>query len=997
MTLTVDTPPAEEPLVGLEVPAQPDATEDGGLGPGPASRDEEPPVNPVLTSLSAFLSASAAGWLAGGLFDGFFPRLVGLLGAAIGAGMVALSYRVRRTALVQYLGIAVAALAGALLVMPDAGSGSANLPSLVLEAARTGGIGAPPVPFVPGWRFILVVFIAVLAGGSAAAAVGLNKPKVAAFVPLPVIFGAALLQPTSVNAAYTAVAVGLVPAALTVSHGAHLVQEGSTSGKFELRRLVRSGLVVLLTMILLVVLSALGLFLPKPSDSTVIPPQRPQPPPSQPDHRIFTVQTDRKVPWRLGVLDGYDGKGWLLPPFDPASLLTIPDSGVVPASAQPLAVKPGRPTFDVTFTVTDLQGAVAPTVASATSVEHRGFAVKIDPRVQTLRLPKGRVASGTTYRITATVPPSATELISAPPPSAAMHEFLKAPPPPEDVVTLLGKAPTTDLFDRLQFVRDALYRKVVAAGGGKPVDVPPQRVVDMLGGADASPFEITAAEVLLARWAGVPARIGYGYYGGDRVGAAKDQVFEIRPKHGATWLEAWFDGYGWVPLVGVPNKAKASLNQQKQDRPDIHPSEQVALAAYVPVRASSVRLLFELVRYWLVRGGGLLLLVGVLWWSSAGLVKQLRRAVRSRWARRHGPLAEVLVAYAELRDRANDLNIGNPYDSPIEFLALIEPDAEHGELAWLVTRALWGDLQRGVLPADARLATEMARSVEKRLAQAQPGITRMIAFGSRTSLRTPYTTDVPNLWPARLGRGRLRPRRPSLRGLLRALRPSAVAAAVLSLRGVPSGLARTGRAVVRHRRRVLVSVVAGVVVLAAVGGLVRSRTGGGAATLAQPALPSRTVPDKLGDLVFKREPALETGFTRAGSNSLVNPGLFYSIRRGGEVLGSVQLAPFKGQFVRSDEDLDDVRNGVVKGLETGTFTPLRAGTDVLLRQRGLRTDLYLWFAPDTSYFELLVAGREMQQPDLVMASLLAYQRGQKPNVSGTSSIQQVDSRRGGVE
>jgi hypothetical protein len=998
MSITLDTPPADEPLIGLEPLAGPDdaTVPDGSPDHPSVPRDEEPAVNPLLTSLSAFLSASAAGWLAGGLFDGFFPRLVGLLGAAIGAGMVALSYRVRRTALVQYLGIAVAALAGALLVMPDAGSGSANLPSLVLEAARTGGIGAPPVPFVPGWRFILVVFIAVLAGGSAAAAVGLNKPKVAAFVPLPVIFGAALLQPTAVNAAFTAVAVGLVPAALTVSHGAQLVQEGSTSGRFEVRRLVRSGLVVLLTMILLVVLSALGLFLPKPSDSTVVPPQRPQPPPSQPDHRIFTVKTDRKVPWRLGVLDGYDGKGWLLPPFDPASLLSIPDSGVVPAAAEPTPAKPGRATFDVTFTVTDMQGAVAPTVASATTVEHRDFAVKIDPRVQNLRLPKGRVPSGTTYRITAAVPPSATELISAKPPSAAMGEFLQAPAPPEDVVTMLGKAPTTNLFDRLQFVRDALYRKVVAAGGGKPVDVPPQRVVAMLGGADASPFEITAAEVLLARWAGVPARIGYGYYGGDRVGNAKDHVFEIRPKHGATWLEAWFDGYGWVPLVGVPNKAKASLNQEKQDRPDVHPSEQVALAAYVPVRVSSVRLLFELVRYWLVRAGGLLLLVGLLWWSSAGVVKQIRRAVRARWARRRGPLAEVLVAYGELRDRANDLNIGNPYDSPIEFLALIEPDAEHAELAWLVTRALWGDLQRGVLPEDARLAREMARSVEKRLAQAQPGVTRTIAFGSRTSLRAPYTTDIPNLWPARLVRGRLR--RPSLRGALTLLRPAGLWAALLSLRGLPAALARTARAISEHRRQVLAAALAVIVVASAVGGLVLSSTGGsGRESLAEPALPTRTVPAKLGDLVFKRELKLEAGFARAGSAALVNPGVIYSIRRGDEVLGSIQLAPFKAAFLRSDDDLDDVRGGVVKGIGTGSFTPVRAGTDVVLKQRGLRTGLFLWFAPDTSYFELLVAGRELDQPEMVMAALLAYQRGQEPASAGTGVIQQLDARRGGVE
>ena len=69
-----------------------------------------------------------------------------------------------------------------------------------------------------------------------------------------------------------------------------------------------------------------------------------------------------------------------------------------------------------------------------------------------------------------------------------------------------------------------------SAGAGNPVDVPPVRVAEFLDGKEATPFEITAAEVLLARWAGVPARLGYGYY--DPQGAA-----EIRPRNGATWLD----------------------------------------------------------------------------------------------------------------------------------------------------------------------------------------------------------------------------------------------------------------------------------------------------------------------------------------------------------------------------------------------------------------------------------------------------------------------------
>jgi len=988
MTAVLDDEARRTALAVDPAPA-PDAPLDG-----PPPGDDEAAVNPVITAASGFLAAAAAGWLAGGVFSGFVPRLVGVLGAAIGTGAVALSYRTRRTALVQYAGVAAAIVTGAVLVMPDAGSGSANLPSLVVEAMRGGGIGTPPVPFLPGWRFILVVFIALLGGGASAAAIALNKPKLAVFVPLPIVFGTALLQPTSAPAALTAVAVALVPAALTVSHGARLAQEGSTTGRFEARRLLRSAAVLALMMVVLVVLSTLGLLIPKPNNDAIIPPQRPQPPPPQVDRPIFKVSSERQVPWRLGVLDVYDGKGWLLPPYDPKRLEMVPPSGAVPPGAQVPRAKPGRPTFEATFTVADIQGAVAPAVASPSSVAHGGFKLQIDPRTQTLRLPSGRVPSGTTYRVTAAVPPSGADLISAPAPSSAMAQYLKAPAPPDDVVTLLGRAPTTNLFDRLQFVRDALYGSVVAAGGGKPVDVPPARVVAMLGGAEASPFEITAAEVLLARWAGVPARLGYGFYGGDRPDPAKPEL-EIRPRHGATWLEAWFEGYGWVPLVGVPNKAKASKSNDQQDRPDIRPSEQVALAAYVPVRVASVRLLFEVVRYWIARIAPLTLLVLLAWWSYPGFLKVLRRAKRRAWARRHGPVGQVVFAYAELRDLANDLNIGNPVDSAIEFVDIIEPDAEHAELAWLVTRAVWGDLSRGVQPEDAEMAVEMARSVGKRLSQAQPAVTRIIAFGSRASLREPFSAEIPNVWPTWLDRHQHRLRVPSLRSVLGLLRPRTLVRAPIAVAHVP---ARIVARALRQPRRV-VAPASVLVVLALVSALFIAGSGTKSSRVeATPSLPERTVPDRLGAFAFQREPSLESGFARAGDNALVATGQVFSIRRGDEVLGSIQLAPFRAGLIKSDKDLDDVRNGVLKRIGNGSFVPQRVGGDVVLAQRQARTTLYVWFSPDTSYFELLVAGRELQEADVLFASLLAYQRGQAPGaVASPTLLERLDPRRGGFD
>jgi hypothetical protein len=497
----------------------------------------------------------------------------------------------------------------------------------------------------------------------------------------------------------------------------------------------------------------------------------------------------------------------------------------------------------------------------------------------------------------------------------------------------------------------------VAAGAGKPVDVPPARVAAILAGNEASPFEITAAEVLLARWAGVPARMAYGYYGGDPTGPnGLDR--EVHPKHGATWLEAYFQGHGWVPLLGVPAKAKASLNN-KQENPNIHPSDRVALAAYVPVRATTPRLFFEVARYWVLRVLPIALLALLFLWLYPGLVKLARRWLRRRWARRGGAREAILVAYAELRDVANDLNIGTPSDSPLEFLDRVDDDAEHAELAWLVTRALWGDLQRGVRAGDAEAAQEMAKSVAKRMFRAQPVVARLIAFGSRVSLREPFSDEIPNLWVQWAPRW-------SIRALRRPRAAAGVASVFVVLALVLGSCGVDGKTV--------------------------------RADAATP-LPARRVPARLGPLAFQREPSLEKGFAKAGANAMVERGEIYSVRDGDEVKASIQLAPFKPRFTKSKTDRDEVRKGVLDGLGTGSFKPERVGNVVVLAQRGQRTNIYVWFAPDSSYFELLVAPNDFEQAPEVLWSVLAYQRGAAPvlRAADSSPLAPIDSRRGGLD
>jgi hypothetical protein len=81
-------------------------------------------------------------------------------------------------------------------------------------------------------------------------------------------------------------------------------------------------------------------------------------------------------------------------------------------------------------------------------------------------------------------------------------------------------------------------------------------------------------------------------------------------------------------------------------------------------------------------------------------------------------------------------------DTPLMFLDRVVPDEDHVELAWLVTRTLWGDLQEDLRPEDASAAEELSRTLRKRLSQAHPWSLRMIAAVSRLSLRHPYAASL---------------------------------------------------------------------------------------------------------------------------------------------------------------------------------------------------------------------------------------------------------------
>jgi hypothetical protein len=76
------------------------------------------------------------------------------------------------------------------------------------------------------------------------------------------------------------------------------------------------------------------------------------------------------------------------------------------------------------------------------------------------------------------------------------------------------------------------------------------------------------------------------------------------------------------------------------------------------------------------------------------------------------------------------------------FLERFVEDDEHTEFAWLVTRALWGDLDDDLADDIADIAEELSRTMRRRLAQAQPATLRTVAVISRISMRYPYAPET---------------------------------------------------------------------------------------------------------------------------------------------------------------------------------------------------------------------------------------------------------------
>ncbi len=707
----------------------------------------EPDRSPLRLAVAMAFPAIAAAVMAGGVFIGFEARIYAAVAAVLGVALAVGAARFRSPVATNVVIIGGLFGIGLLMVVPAGLGNVASVGRLASQASSSGDVLRPPVELTAGWQAILGWLLGIVGFAAAWLAIVVKKPSFGLLLPLPVAAIAGISVPdadqvASGLAVLVLFAVGLGMLSGTTMSGA---DEQLPPG-YEIRRAVRALPLLAVVTAGLYLLAQTDFLFPKPAINPAEQPQKPKTVPlSQVEDRVlFTVESQLSGPWRVGSLDVYDGKDWRLPAFSESRLADVPRDGVVN--------KDLSPGVRATFTVAGLGGTVLPGLPNTVGVVAEGPKLAYDTRSGALRVAQGQIQAGLKYTVAAAALPNVEDLrnITEPNPSD-VERFAEIPAPPPAVSDLLDKAPKSSKWDTFDFLRTYVLSNVTATGTGSPKSVPPERIQDMLAGSkEGTPYEIVAAQALLARWAGIPSRIGYGFDGGEVTegeGAAQGapNKLEVRPKNGASFPEVFFPKYGWLPVIGTPTKAKPTVGSdpatQRQD-PNVLPSDDIQIGLFVPVLVPPKSTLPEQIRQAVMITVPAVLLLFLLYVTWPGVRKAWVRGRRRTAARAAGPRSRIALTYAEWRDMGTDYGYRHDTDTPLMYLDRFVEDSEHTELAWLVTRGLWGDLQGSLTMEHATMAEELSRALRRRLAQAHPAPVRAIGVVSRLSLRHPYAPEL---------------------------------------------------------------------------------------------------------------------------------------------------------------------------------------------------------------------------------------------------------------
>ncbi len=155
--------------------------------------------------------------------------------------------------------------------------------------------------------------------------------------------------------------------------------------------------------------------------------------------------------------------------------------------------------------------------------------------------------------------------------------------------------------------------------------------------------------VVLARAAGVPARLAIGYASGTY--NLNSKRFIVTEADGHSWVEVYFPDIGWVPFE--PTASRPQL-EREEAAPAVQPAEPPSPSA------PQGRTILPVWR-WLLGGAGSVILLGVLWVLFTEI--RLHRLPKQ---------AAAVEVYKRLRRYGNALGMrSSASDTPFEFASLL--------------------------------------------------------------------------------------------------------------------------------------------------------------------------------------------------------------------------------------------------------------------------------------------------------------------------------------
>ncbi|MDO5501677.1 MAG: hypothetical protein Q4G67_00765 [Actinomycetia bacterium] len=866
---------------------------------------------PVRLATAAYVAGAATlavGWLLVGFFDGVPAQIAVLALSVVGVLVAAIAARFSS----PVLRLVTPALPVLLLVLAATMNSPDGLGAAVRDAIGSGQLAQPPVSFGAGWQLVVGTLLISLGAAAVYLATAFGSTRIAALVPAPIAVGLTLIQPPGRELLAVLPALVLILVALSLAQGGELSRDGALSDGFELTRMVRTGALIGVAVLVIAVVALTTSVLPTNPAEVTAPPRAPEPAAViQGDEPLLSMRAAAPVPLRVGVLDRYDGTQWLLPSQDPSAAIEVGD-GTLRDSP------PDEEVMAATITIERADtGRFAPLVPGTFRVEGLPPNTSASADNGSLRLPVA-AERGLTYTLRFQF--ASTDRLEQVAAATVEPSFPSAPAAAQE---LLNRAPGA-LPERIQFLRGALFDVAQESEPAPPAPVTPARVEEILRGSPATPYELAATEALLVKWGGARTRIGYGYL--ERT-TSPDGAYVIGADSGASWLEVQDEAGDWIALIDRPRGETAERPPHETERvlPDGRHIGQLFVPTHVPDPGFSQ----SIVRYWVQ----VYLICGVialaLWLGLPGLLRGLRRWRRRRWAQEHGRRAEVAVAYARVRDKAIDFGIGHPSMTPLEFLDALTPDPDHVELGWLVDRALYGDLRQGLTEQDVTAAQALSAHIAVRMAQGQSYLQRVASFASHASLRDPWSTQMPGAYSAFWRR--VVPRRWTRWQAILA----ATTAAVLVL-GVPA-LVGTNDVGVSDR----------------------------ATAVALPA-----VPPEVGQVQFEPVPQAAAEFEVRADRALIGDTALYVVQQDGAAVGTLQTAAFKSALRVPNSQL---RGDVLIAL--GMTDAQRVGSEIFYTRRLGSLFVAVWFAPDGQSYQQLTTDASLSSPLLVFAQLVGLQGG----------------------